>query len=165
MALALWLALTPAAACDREHTLEEAARILAEDGRGVMTFDPRENLRITDETGPAGTDPSRCPTGTARRSFRASGDFQTTDPAGAATMVDHSRLMYGLALIGRAYQEDDAAGLTHHGRSIRVFRRLFPPGITITLALEAARPNVELAGVTDCLPYRPPAESPTPSIY
>jgi hypothetical protein len=148
------LMLLLASACSSGPTLDDAARVMAKDGAEVVATQYMENKQVTDKTGTDGDDPIGCPHDTARRSYQVTGDFGEAKNHTPAELADLAGPPLRIALRGLGYEADASATTANaSGRSIGVLRKK-DPGITFTVIVRSAPPNVEIIGKTDCLPTK-----------
>ncbi|WP_344948798.1 hypothetical protein [Sphaerisporangium flaviroseum] len=111
-----------------------------------------ENKRVIDQGGEGGDDPVGCPEGTSRRTYQATGDFGKVDGTTSAELADLTAKPMRSSLRVLGYELDrSVSSVNDPGQSIGVFHKK-DPGITFTLIVQAAVPNIKVSAKTDCLP-------------
>ena len=142
------LLLWPGAACGNDSAaLDEAARVLATDGRKVASLPYVKNKKITDRTSKEWNNDYDCAEGTSRRSFEFTADIEI--PLSRELLVESMTLQ--VPLRGLAYEFDGDFRSEQPGIRVTGWRKEVP-GITFMLIVRSATPNIVYSGRSDCLP-------------
>lgn len=146
------LILLLAAACSRSGpTLADATKLMVKDGTELMASQYMEHKKVIDQGGDGGDDPVGCPDGTSRRTYQATGDFGKVDGTTSAELADLAAKPMRSSLRVLGYELDrSVSSVSDPAQSIGAFRKK-DPGITLTLIVQAAFPNIKVSAKTDCL--------------
>jgi hypothetical protein len=127
-----------AAGCAAGLGFADTARILREDGTTLSRID------LTGKKVRAAEDTTGCPPGLRRAVYTITGDL---GPEGSTTSAAVTSAL-AIEFQRMGYQEGEGPG-TRFGVNVSVLEKT-SLGITFTVTLRAAHPNVEIAGRTGC---------------
>ncbi|MDH2430116.1 hypothetical protein [Sphaerisporangium sp. TRM90804] len=146
------LLLLAASACSSGPTLDEAARVMAEDGAVLSRLAFIGAPVVADKSAGKDNDPTGCSEGSARRSFRITGRFNESDVLTPREKPESVAFALASQLRVLGYENDaplSADDAPDH--TVHVLRKK-DPGITFRVVTQAVEPGIEVFGQTDCLP-------------